>query len=121
MVESKKYENVIEKVSEYFRKNDIKNLMDYGCDTDEGLYHLSTMYEEILNKLNVKFDSIYTEDGISDGKYTTTIIFENDSKVIVDISAFNGIKVVVNNIETIYQESLKIEKNNDEIDLDIWS
>ena len=60
MVESKKYENIIEKVSEYFRKNDIKNLMDYGCDTDEGLYHLSTMYEEILNKFAQSLEDIAT-------------------------------------------------------------
>lgn len=116
---TKIYDDIIDKVSEYFRENEIKNLMDYGSDSDEGLYHLSTMYEEILNKLNIKFSILYTEDGISDGKYVTTIIFEDDSKINIDTSAFNGIKVVVDNIESIYQEVCKKQKDIEEIDLDM--
>lgn len=116
---TKIYDDIVDKVSEYFRENEIKNLMDYGSDSDEGLYHLSTMYEEILNKLNIKFSTLYTEDGISDGKYLTTIIFEDDSKINIDTSAFNGIKVVVDNIESIYQEVCKKHKDIDEIDLDM--
>lgn len=119
MEHTKIYDDIIDKVSQYFRENEIKNLMNYGCDTDEGLYHLSTMYEEILNNLGIKFESIYTEDGISDGKYITTIIFEDDSEISIDTSAFNGIKVVVDNIESVYQEVCKKQKDNDEIDLDM--
>ena len=55
-------------------KNAISNLMDYGSDGDEGLYHLSSMYQEIMDKLGIKYSKVYTED-VSDGKYLTTIIF----------------------------------------------
>ena len=52
-----------------------------GIDGDEGLYHLSSMYKEIMDKLGIKYSNVYTED-VSDGKYMTTITFENDSNNI---------------------------------------
>ena len=102
------YDISLSKVIEYFRENAIKDLMEYGSDGDEGLCHLSTMYEEIMNKLGIKYLNIYTED-VSDGKYLTTIFFENDSSIKVDTSAWNGIQVVTKNIESIYEfyENLK--------------
>lgn len=110
------------KVSEYFRENKIKNLMDYGADTDEGLYHLSSLYSEIMNKLGIKFSNIFTEDGSSDGKYVTTITFENDSKIQLDTSAWDGIKVISENMEYVYKNHKKeqniIKENELEIDYD---
>ena len=81
----------------------MENLMDYGNDSDEGLYHLSSMYQEIMDNLDIKYSNIYTEDGISDGKYLTTISFENGSSIKIDTSAWNGIEVVTQNVETIYE------------------
>ena len=102
------YDLSLSKVIEYFKENEIKDLMEYGSDGDEGLYHLSSMYQEIMDKLGIKYSNVYTED-VSDGKYLTTIIFENDSSIQVDTSAWNGIKTVAENMESIYEsyENLK--------------
>lgn len=114
----------LSEVIKYFRENEIKNLMDYGSDKDEGLYHLSSMYKEIMDNLDINYIDVYTEDGISDGKYLTTITFENDSKTEIDTSAWNGIKVVSENIESIYEfyEKLKeniIKQNINELEVEI--
>lgn len=102
------YDLSLSKVIEYFKENEIKDLMEYGSDGDEGLYHLSSMYQEIMDKLGIKYSNVYTED-VSDGKYLTTIIFENASSIQVDTSAWNGIKTVAENMESIYEsyENLK--------------
>ena len=90
--------------------------MEYGNDRDEGLYHLSSMYGEIMDKLGIKYSNVYTED-VSDGKYMTTITFENDSSIEVDTSAWNGIKVIAENIESIYEyyENLKEKMKENEV------
>ena len=109
-------------VETYFRENNIKNLMDYGADRDESLNKLSILYRELLQNLNIEFLDIYTEDGISDGKYVTTIIFKNETKIELDTSAWNGIEVVENNIKSVYefnQKNKEISVENDkEIDYD---
>ena len=99
--------------------------MEYGNDSDEGLYHLSSMYQEIMDKLGIKYSNVYTED-VSDGKYLTTIIFENASSIELDTSAWNGIKVVTENVASIYEtykkskEEIKQKevKNEKEIEYD---
>lgn len=108
----------LSKVIAYFRENDIKDLMEYGSDEDEGLYKLSSMYEEILDKLNIKYSSIYTEDGISDGKYLTTISFENDTKIEIDTSAWNGIKTVAENIESVKEFYEKLKEKEVEMEVE---
>ncbi len=120
------YELALSKVIDYFRINEIKNLMEYGSDGDEGLYHLSSMYQEIMDKLGIKYSNLYTED-ISDGKYLTTITFENNSSIQVDTSAWNGIKAVTENVLSIYEtyenlrEKLKqnVTKNENEFEYDL--
>lgn len=99
----------LDKVIEYFRENAIVNLMDYGSDRDEGLYQLSSMYKEIMDNLGIKYSNVYTED-VSDGKYLTTITFEDDYSIEVDTSAWNGIEVVTENIKSIYE---KYEKQSE--------
>lgn len=109
------------KVKNYFEENQIENLMDYGSDGDEGLNKLSSLYKEILDKLNIKYKDIYTED-ISDGKYLTTITFEDNTEIELDTSARNGIRVVAKNIESVYATYEKIQdklkENEKEIDYD---
>lgn len=111
------YDLSLDKVIEYFRENYIKDLMEYGSDRDEGLTPISSLYKEIMDKLNIKYANVYTED-VSDGKYLTTITFENDSQIKIDTSAWNGIKVVTENVESIYEtyEKLqdKVEENSKE-------
>ena len=110
------YDLSLSKVIEYFKENEIKDLMEYGSDGDEGLYHLSSMYQEIMDQLGIKYSNVYTED-VSDGKYMTTIIFKNDSSIEVDTSAWNGIKVVAENMESIYEtyEKLKQKSKQNEV------
>ncbi len=118
------YDLLLDNVIEYFRENQIKNLMDYGSDKDEGLTPISSLYKELMAKLNIKYASVYTED-VSDGKYLTTITFKNDIEIKVDTSAWNGIKVVAENMESICEnyKSLKtdlkgnINKNDIENDI----
>ena len=101
------FELSLQKVIKYFRENNIKDLMEYGSDFDEGLYKLSDMYKEILEQLNINFESIKTEDGMSDGKYVTTIVFNDNSEIKLDLSAWNGIGNVTENIESILEEYQK--------------
>ncbi len=98
------YDKSLPKVIEYFKEHDIEDLMDYGTDSDEGLYHLSSLYSEIMDKLDIKYSNIYTEDGISGGKYLTTINFEDGSQIQLDTSACNDIDVVAANMESIYEK-----------------
>ncbi len=105
----KYYDLSLSQVIDYFRENNIKDLMDYGSDCDEGLNHLSSMYEEILDKLNIKYSNVYTED-VSDGKYLTIITLQDNSQITVDTSAWNGIKVVTENIESIYEKWNSIQE-----------
>ncbi len=104
----------ISKVIEYFKENDIDDLMGYGSDSDEGLYHLSSMYKEIMDKLNIKYENIYTKDGISDGKYVTVITMQDSTEIKLDTSAWNGIDVVTENIATVYEIYDDIKENLEE-------
>ena len=115
------YDILLNKVREYFMENKIKDLMEYGSDNDEGLYKLSSMYKELMDELSIKYSNVFTED-VSDGKYLTTIIFEDNSSIKIDTSAWNGIKVVTENVESIYETYEKLKqkevKNDEEINYD---
>lgn len=103
----------------YFKKNGIKDLQDYGADYDEGLYHLTSMYDELIKKIGIEINNIYTEDGISDGKYITEITFKNDSKIVIDTSAWNGIQTVRDNLQTVYEYNKKIQEKGIENDQEL--
>lgn len=110
------YDISLDKVSEYFRKNKIKNLMDYGSDRDEGLYHLSSMYKEILDKLDVKYLDVNTRDkGGQDGTFITTICFEDKIEFEVETDGWSGIKIVTNNVKEIYKEYSKSQEKSKQI------
>lgn len=100
-------------IANYFEENKIENFMEYGADRDSYIMpSLSNVYKEILDKLGIKYTNIFTED-ISDGKYQTTIDFD-DKKIIVDTSAWNGKQVLKDNIETIKEEYEKIQVESEE-------
>lgn len=101
-IEPTNYDLISPVVAKYFNEKKMDDLMEYGNDSDEGLYHLSTLYEDLMNELDIKFDSVYTED-ISDGKYVTTIIFRDNSEIQIDTSAFNGIEVVTDNLISVLE------------------
>lgn len=103
------YDLILDNVSIYFKENQIKDLMDYGNDYDYGLTPLSSLYKEIMDKLFIKYKDVYTED-VSDGKYLTTITFENNSQIQLDTSSWNGIKVVTENMESVYEKYDKLQK-----------
>jgi hypothetical protein len=110
------YDISLDKVSEYFRENKIKNLMDYGSDKDEGLYHLSSMYKEILDKLDIKYLDVNTRDKEgSDGKFITTICFEDKTEFEVETDGWSGIKIVTNNVKEIYEEYSKSQEKSKQI------
>ena len=73
-----------------------------------------------MDKLNIKYTNIFTEDGVKDGDYLTTITFEDNSQIQIDTSAWNGIKLVTENMKSIYETYEKIQdkrkKNEQEFD-----
>lgn len=118
------FDLALPKVMSYFRKNEIKNLMDYGCDTDEGLHKLSSMYKELLDKSNISYFDISTRDKEgSDGKFITTISFDTNTEIEIETEAWNGIKAVTNNMVSVYDLYSKIQEvskqKEDEIDLEV--
>ena len=97
------------KVESYFNKNNIENLMEYGCDSDEGLYHLTDLYSEIMDDLNIKYDSIYTENGPADGKYLTVVTLTDGSIINLGTRANNGVEIVADNIKDVYEIYEKLQ------------
>ena len=100
------FDIALSKVINYFKENEIKNLMDYGCDSDQGLYKLSSMYKDIMNKFDMQYYDVSTRDKDKcDGKFITTISFEpaSNNKIEIETSAWDGIKAVAKNVESIYK------------------
>lgn len=98
-------------VEYYFDENEITNLMTYGSDRDS--YNMPThsqMYEDILDMLKIEYQSISTDD-VSDGKYTTTIEFDDNNSVTIDLNAGNGVQEVTDNVESIKEEYIKFQTN----------
>lgn len=117
-------ETLIEQeVIKYFYENKIENLNGYGCDADEGLYKLTSLYSEILDRLKIKYLQISTDDGIGGG-YTTTIDFDIENSISVDSQDTDTIENIIKNIivilndydKWVQKEQTKDDKN--EIDID---
>lgn len=117
------YDKSLSKVIDYFKENQIKNLLEYGNDSDEGLYKLSSMYKEIMDKLSIKYDCVNTRDKEgSDGKFITTVSFENNEELEIETEAWNGIKIVAENVKSIYENfknlSVNLSKNQNKNDME---
>lgn len=111
-----------QKVISYFKENKIETLKEYGADRDEGLYKLSSLYSEIMDNLNIKYNNIFTEDGISDGKYITTISFDDETNIIIDTKSSNDFETVIDNLISVseeYDKWLEKEQKNLKKDNDI--
>ncbi len=111
------YDISLIKVTEYFKEHNIKDLMEYGNDADEGLYPLSSLYKEIMDKLNIEYESVFTED-VSDGKYITTVVFNDNSIIELDTRAWEDIKGVTDNIESICEMWDIIKEKNIENEME---
>ena len=91
-----------EAVKKYFDNHNIKDLMKYGSDDDYGLYSLSSMYQDILEDLDISFKYLDTINGMKDGAYLTEITFDDKTKIILETKAWNGVEMVCKEIEKIY-------------------
>lgn len=122
--EPEKYVLILPKVIEYFKENNLENLKDYGSDNDEGLYHFTDFYKEILDKLNIKYLYIGTEEK-EPGEYITNIEFDDNSQILVSTKEGEEIDYLISNLSFISNEyDLWIEdkskqKTNDNIDLEV--
>lgn len=65
----------------------------------------TNIYKDILSRLNIPTYDIATED-FSDGKYETTVEFNNQYSIVIDTSAWNSENEVIANVISI-QEELK--------------
>lgn len=73
------------------------------------------LYKGILARLNIPTYNITTED-LSDGKYETTIEFNNQYSIVIDTSAWNSESEVISNVMSIQEEfkkSLELNAENE--------
>lgn len=87
----------------YLDEYNTENLMDYGSDEDVigGMNSISKMFEDILRDiLKINFVNVSTVDGISDGKYITTIDF-GDKILDLDIRASEEKDDILEDVKTI--------------------
>lgn len=90
-------------VLNYLDEYNTENLMDYGSDEDAigGMNSISKMFEDILRDiLKINFVNVSTVDGISDGKYVTTIDF-GDKSLDLDIRASEEKDDILEDVKTI--------------------
>lgn len=98
----------------YFIENRLNNFMDYGSDADvTRMPSISEFYKEILDKLKIEYTNISTDD-VSDGKYTTTIEFDDNNTITVDTSAWNGKEIAKDNVKSIQKKYTEIQLETEE-------
>lgn len=116
--------NIFEETLRYCSKEkNIETLKEYGEDSNEGLYHFTDLYKDLLDKWNIKYTNIFTDEK-EPGEYTTTIEFSNNNSISVDTKSHDDIKYLVHNLNFISNEYKKFmqkenEKAINEIDYEI--
>ena len=101
-------------IDAYMGYNDIGNFMEYSSDSN--IYtnpSFSSLYKDLMDLLNIKYINVYTND-VSDGKYVTTIEFNNEKSITIDINAWSEIEAIKENLKSIveYEKTIENEKNN---------
>ena len=93
--------DIREAVEEYFKEEEITDLMTYGATSDEGLGTISNVVADCIVKVGYPVAYDYAENSKrGDGKYIISIgCFDKDFKF--EISAWNGVDEVVDIIEEI--------------------
>lgn len=100
-------EKITDIVNTYFAEKDLTDLMEYGSDRDFYVMpSLTDLYKGILSRLNIPTYNITTED-FSDGKYETTVEFNNQYSIVIDTSAWNSENEVIANVISIQEEFKK--------------
>lgn len=114
-------EKITDVVNTYFAEKDLKDLMEYGSDRDcYVMPSLTDLYKGILSRLNIPTYNITTED-FSDGKYETTIEFNNQYSIVIDTSAWNSESEVIANVISIQEElkkSLELNAEDEYLETD---
>ena len=101
-------------IDAYMGYNDIGNFMEYSSDSN--IYtnpSFSSLYKDLMDLLNIKYIDVYTND-VSDGKYVTTIQFNNEKSITIDTNAWSEIEAIKENLKSIveYEKTIENEKNN---------
>lgn len=104
------YENKINPILEVSKNYDVNfrrkiPFEDFGSDNYINMSSFSDYYKEILNKLKINVNEIYTNE-VSDGKYTLLL----NNEIICDVDAWDNLDSVVQNIEAI--DKFYREKDN---------
>ncbi|MEG0510873.1 MAG: hypothetical protein RR489_07250 [Clostridia bacterium] len=93
--------NTKDVVEEYFKKNNIENLMEYASDSaHSAAFSITDVYKELMQELNIKYINIYSED-ISDGKFSTNISFGDTNEINIQTNAWDGKEIVEENLKLI--------------------
>lgn len=96
-------EDIKKVVNEYFKENDLTDMMDYGASSDEGLGDISSVVADCITSLGYPVDYNYAEDSIyGDGKYDVHIGFKEKDYSTV-LSAWNGTDEVIGFIQDIFE------------------
>lgn len=104
--------NIKDFVECYFDYNELENLMNYGSDSDSvTMPSISKLYEEILDSINIEYDSIFTDE-ISDGKYSITVNFNDENSIKLDSRASDTYEQVSSNIESIKDKYLELQNKS---------
>lgn len=116
MVEVKEIPEVVldDVIDAYMGYNDIGDFMEYSSDSN--IYtnpSFSSLYKDLMDLLNIKYIDVYTND-VSDGKYVTTIEFNNEKSITIDTNAWSEIEAIKENLKSIveYEKTIENEKNN---------
>lgn len=103
-------EKITDVVNTYFAEKDLTDLTEYGSDRDYYVMpSISDLYKGIFARLNIKTYNITTED-ISDGKYCTTINFDEENSITIDTSAWNNENEVIETTMSVQEEYDKFIK-----------
>ncbi len=105
-----------EKILEYFKENGIKDLKQYGSDGVEGLYSLSFLVSNLLDKLEIKYSDVFTED-VSDGKFETTICFNDEEKAYLYTKPRHDADMIANELTRALSEYEKAFQNQEELEM----
>lgn len=99
-----------DKIFEFFDYFSLEQLEDFEQSLNQYFNEGSIVFnEDSYDGLESKENANFNRDILRLACGLTTIIFENDSSIQVDTSAWNGIKTVAENMESIYEsyENLK--------------
>jgi len=117
--ENDKKERIKNVVKMYFLAKELQNLMEYGSDYDRlVMLSLTDLYKDILDKLGLKCIDIYTNE-ISDGKYETYLELINNATMVINTSAWNDEKVVIDNVISIQETVDNMKDKNLEDDMEM--